>query len=160
MTSEEAAPAPEEPRRRVPWQAVGTVTAVLSLVAALVFNGIQVRNNGHQQRASREATELQLLTQLNGVVNDATLGISGVLNRANKTSLALSSRERALLDHALGEFDYVAWLFENRFLTLPAAKRYWLNALGCAYHSALLLEPRRELKRNFPALARFDAPCQ
>ena len=138
---------------------IGAVTAIVSLAAALFFNGCQVKETAKQQRATREATEVQLLTQLNGVVNDGTLQIAGVLNRTDKRNERLSYRERALFDHALSEFDYVAWLFDNKFLTLSAAKAYWRQPLACAYHSAVLLEPRREVDRNFPSLARYSGSC-
>ncbi|HEX4735331.1 MAG TPA: hypothetical protein VH247_13020 [Thermoleophilaceae bacterium] len=128
-------------------------------MAALIFNGIQVADTATQQHATREATEVQLLTQLNGVVNDGTLQIANLLDRTNAHSARLSFREQAMFDHALNDFDYVAWLFEHRFLTLPAAKAYWRHTLACAYHSAVLLEPRPEVNRNFPSLARYRHGC-
>jgi hypothetical protein len=152
---EKQAPADRKPRIR--WEAVAGITAVVSLAAALVFNGIQVRENGQQARAAREATELQLLTQLNTVVNNSTEDVAGVVDR--RRAGALSAREHAVLVHALGDFDYVAWLFENNFLTLPAAKGYWGGSLRCAYARAKLLIADAELRPQFPSLARYGSKC-
>jgi hypothetical protein len=139
---------------------IGAITAIASLVAALVFNGLQVADTASQQRATRQATEVQLLTQLNSVVNDGNLQIANLLQRTDKPSTRLNYREQALFDHALNNFDYVAWLFKNKFLTLRAAKNYWTRALACAYHSALLLEPRAQLDSSFPSLARYRGRCR
>jgi hypothetical protein len=160
--------APQSQRsRRLHWPTVGTVIAVTSLVAALVFNGLGVRDSARQQRLStrqeseaRATTQLQLLTQLNAVVNDADLQVADVLNRVNKPHVGLSVHERALLDHALGDFDYVAWLFENGYLTLEPAKRYWANAIRCARYTALLLERRADVYINFPNLASYRGRCR
>jgi hypothetical protein len=154
-------------RPRLHWPAIGSLLAVASLVAALVFNGLGVRDSARQQRASarqesqaRAATQLQLLTQLNAVVNDADLQIVGVLNRSNKPHVGLSDHERALLDHALGDFDYVAWLFENGYLTLEPAKRYWANSIRCARDTALLLERRAYVNLNFRSLSSYPGSCR
>src|SRR5689334_13005305 len=51
-------------RTRVNWPAMSVLIAAAALAAALVFNGLQLRNSASATREARQATELGLLTQL------------------------------------------------------------------------------------------------
>lgn len=142
------------------WATISTLTAIGGLVVALVFNSVQVANNAAETKHSRETTEVQLFTQLNGLVTRSV----GQINSQGGLSLeGLTPRQEANFQEALTNFEYLAWLFNNQFITIQAARTYWLNPMRCAYDAAAGLFPPRQLKTDYPNLIKYvrdAAPCR
>lgn len=135
--------APTGRRREIPWQTISYLTAIASLVATLLFSSFQVASSARQSEETRQAVELQLFTQLNQLV----------LESQRRIELDDPSEEdEAALRQALGGFDYVAWLFNNRFLTLDEARVYWEQPMACAMEVAAGVVP--DARRQYADLAR------
>jgi hypothetical protein len=126
--------------RRVRWEAVSGTIAVVSLVAALVFNGLQVRESASAQRQARLATELGLLTQLQGVMNESVFSRVPYARQFED----LAAGRRTTVTHAAYEavareasnMDYFAWLFNHGYLTTPGADRLWGPRMICEWKQA------------------------
>jgi hypothetical protein len=128
---------------------IATAIAVSTLAAGVIFGSIQVAHNTAETKRAREATELQLLTQLNGVVTESVRRVNsqGSLNLAG-----LPARQRANFEEAISNFDYVAWLFKHGFVAVPAARPYWYNSMRCAYEVATALMAPKRIQTDFPNL--------
>ena len=121
---------------------ISAITAIASLVVALVFNGIQVSDSADQARASRQATELGLLTQLNGIVAQSEATVSPLDNEFKQTeelNRQLSAKTEASLAVTLKNLDYLAWLFNNGFVSIPGARALWGRRMECMYATAVLV---------------------
>src|SRR5205823_1873729 len=92
------------PRRRPSWEAVGAMTALAALIAGLVFNGFQVRDANRTARETRDATELQLFTQMQSLVN----GASFTPTDAEREGLTDAHRQQLAM--VGNNMEYLAWL--------------------------------------------------
>jgi cytoskeletal protein RodZ len=82
---QQTAPKVDQSRRaRIPWQTVSVVVAILSLVVAIVFNAVQVQDSATAQDQSRQAAELQQLTQLDGLIRSS----NGVFSMSSLAAVA------------------------------------------------------------------------
>src|ERR1035441_4617477 len=102
-------------RWRVNWVAFSAVIATLSLVAALVFSAIQLRDAAVSQRQTKIATELGLLTQLQTVISRSAYSRVPYEQqfrelRAGRRSVLTADAYRATAEEA-ANMDYFAWLF-------------------------------------------------
>jgi hypothetical protein len=137
-----AAPSAARSRRRHIID-ISAITAIVSLVVALVFNGLQVRDSAEQARASRQATELGLLTQLNGIVARSESTVSPLdrefLQAEAHSGAVLSPKTEASLAITLKNLDYMAWLFNKGFVDIPGARQLWARRMKCMYATAVLV---------------------
>ncbi len=146
--------------RRSRFLDVSAITAIASLVVALIFNGLQVRDNADQARATRRATELQLLTQLNTIVTESQSTIqprSPEFIRVEREGGELSGQSARYLGTTIKNMDYLAWLYDNGFVTIPDSRQLWGPRMRCIYITALLLygptiQKRVENLKRFTAL--------
>ena len=101
----------------------------MGLLVALIFNTVGVWRSEREARKARVAAEVSLLTQVGEGANRAARALveSGANDkRCRKGSrLALNDSEEASLFDALNYYDYLAWLFNHRQITLDTAKQYW-----------------------------------
>jgi hypothetical protein len=121
---------------------VSAITAIASLVVALVFNGLQVRDNAEEAGATRRATELQLLTQLNALVAESEAKVepqSSEIVRVEREGGELSTSTGRDLGTAIKDMDYLAWLYNNDFVAIPGARELWRRRMTCVYVTAVLL---------------------
>jgi hypothetical protein len=113
---------------------------MLSLVGALVFNGVQVRSSASSQRQSKLATELGLLTQLQAVINQSVYSRVPYarqfreLRHGRRTRLTKAAY-RSTAEEA-SNMDYFAWLFNNGYLTARDADRLWGPRMICEWKRA------------------------
>jgi hypothetical protein len=133
-------PVKERPQR-ASWQAISAAIAILSLAAALVFNGLQVRSSANAQRQSRLATELGLLTQLQDVMNTSVASRVPYARqfqdlRAGRRGQLTPDAYQAVIQEG-SNMDYFAWLFSSGYLTAPGADRLWGPRMICEYKQAL-----------------------
>lgn len=140
-------------RAKLRWQQIATIIAALAFIATVVVNSVQLSNSGtaldESRRAldqNRRASELQQLSEIDGLIrsSNGVFGSSGV---------AALPRTKGYLEHrwttglsrqvrvALGNMDYIAFLFNDRYLTLPGAWPRWHNALICAWKVAAFEMP-------------------
>lgn len=151
-----AAPSAARSRRRHIID-ISAITAIASVVLALVFNGLQVRDSADQARAARQATELALLTQLNGIVARSESTVSPLDQEFRQTEVRnqqLSNRTEAALSITLKNLNYLAWLYNNGFVSIPGARQLWERQMNCMYATAVLVfTPRIDVRLQ--ALRRF-----
>lgn len=158
-------PVPERPAARArarvakaDWARWSAIVAALSLVAALVFNGIQVRDSAVAQNEARVATELGLLTQLQNVMSESVYRRVQYAPefqqlRAGERSRLSPAAYRATVEES-ANMDYLAWLFNNHHLTIDGADELWGPRMICEYKRAFapsLSTPAQDL----PELIRF-----
>src|SRR4051812_11423242 len=138
-------------KRQKPWWRSGaTLVAVVGLVVGLLYNGFNVRAEVDQEKAAagqerrtREATEIGLLTQLNAgaIASEQAIDATDVperrCSRTPLLSLTGHHRQRAALFAALGYYEYLAWLFNHRELTMRDALDYWRSRMILMYDTAV-----------------------
>lgn len=147
-----------EARRGSRWTRVPVVVGVLSLLVALVFNGIQAHDSAIAQHEAKLASELSLMTQLQDamnatVYNRVQFGRQFAQMRDGKRGELTPPAYRAVAEEA-ANMDYFAWLFNSGFLDAPGADKVWGPRMVCEYKRAFapaLPEPAQEL----PELLRF-----
>lgn len=134
------------------WAAWSAIVAVLSLAAALVFNGIQARDSAIAQRQAKLATELGLLTQLQDAMSESVYSRVPYHRqfrqlRAGRRGRLTSSAYRVTVIEA-ANMDYFAWLFNSGHLTAEGADELWGPRMVCEYKLAFapaLRNPTRDL---------------
>ena len=146
-----AQPAPSEPaaahsearraRRRKHAIRGGTALTVIGLAITLVFNTMGVRDTANQQKRTREAAQLSLFTQLDQELDSSVSALRSVTLSAHPTQ-----RQQAVLDRAYDDMNYLAWLFNNGYLTLPGTKELVFDRLCRAYRSAVFLGDSSSLR--------------
>jgi len=143
---------------KVDWSRSAVIVATLSLLVALVFNSVQARSTAESQDDARLATELGLLTQLQSVMSNSVY--ARVQYAPQFRQLRSGSRRqltppayRATVEEA-ANMDYLAWLFNNGYLTSDGADGLWGPRMICEYKQAFapgLSTPAQDL----PELVRF-----
>jgi hypothetical protein len=112
--------------------AIGSLVAAVSLVVALAFNGIQLRAARDAVRQSRDATELQVFTQLNALVNDSVERFSP--SAKEWSSKQLTDSDAQTLSLAVNNGEYLAWLFNDGYIHLAGARALWGPVMRCLYN--------------------------
>jgi hypothetical protein len=150
-------------RRRFSREGLSVAIAAVSLAAALVFNGIQVRGSAEAQRQAKTATELGLLTQLQSALTASVYSRVPYATefqqlRAGQRSALSSQAYRAVSEEA-ANMDYFAWLFNNGFIRTPGAERLWGPLMICEWKQAFapaLTDPVRDLPNLFRFVQQRD----
>jgi hypothetical protein len=152
------------------WKSWGRTTAAVISVAAAVsgilFSAWSAHVQAGEQRQTRAATELGLVTQLDAAANQSERDINDSaipekfdrsLCGRRKQYIPLSPRESAALYSALGHYEYFAWLFNTRQLEeiKRQSVRYWAPRMLDAYHLATAWEDPQDLRARFPQLETF-----
>ena len=145
-------------KKRLSWPAISVLVAVLSLAGALTFNAIQLGRSADAQHQSQLATELGLLTQLQTVISHSVYERTGYTRqfrqlRAGERTGLTRPAYRATAEEA-ATLDYVAWLFDNGYVTSGRADELWGPRMLCEYRQAFapaLSDPAHDL----PDLIRF-----
>jgi hypothetical protein len=140
------------------WAAWSGIIAALSLAAALVFNGIQAHNSAVAQNQAKLATELSLLTQLQSVMSQAVYSRGpyaaqfGELEEGKRGNLTPPAYRATAVEAST--MDYLAWLFNSRYLTAKGADEIWGPRMICEYKEAFA-PAFRVPTRDLPELIRF-----
>lgn len=122
------------------WAAVSGIVAAISLVAALVFNAMQVHDSTIAQRQSKVATELALLAQIQSSMTKSVYSRIPYVKQFRE----LEEGKRSGLSHAAyrvtaeeaANMDYFAWLFNNGYLEAPGADELIGARMLCEYQQA------------------------
>jgi hypothetical protein len=140
------------------WARWSVLVALLSLIAALIFNGIQVRGSAEAQRQAKVATELGLLAGIQTAMTEsiyAKVPYSDELGEleAGKRTRISTAAYRAVAEEAYG-MNYFAWLFNHDYLDAPEADELLGPVMVCEYEKTftrVFAAPAGEV----PELARF-----
>jgi len=124
------------------WEALPTLVALVSSVVALVFNALQARSATDHAAQSRQATQLQLYTTLDSAATASASFFSSADFQDHVGTLERVSPLRARFHAAVSRLDYLAYLFNQHFISLPSARRRWQNDLNCAWILARDKEPK------------------
>ena len=153
------------------WRDAATGIALAGLVVTMVFNTIgvwqqvaqskvtsrQATQAAAQARQTRQDTQITLLTELNALAGESDRRIS--LTRLPEARCAAgydpSRREAAAIAAAVQYYDFLAWLFNERHVTMDSAKRYWTPSMLEAQDLAATFFGLAETNRRYPELARF-----
>ena len=139
------------------WVALSSaIVAALSLIAALVFSSIQLRDAAESQHQTKLATELGLLTQLQGVISQSAYSRVPYEHqfrelRAGRRSRLTPAAYRVTSEEA-SNMDYFAWLFNNHYLNARGAEELWGPRMICEYKRAFapaFQEAARDLTNLF-----------
>jgi hypothetical protein len=145
----------QTPNRRVSWEGIAALTAILSLVAALVFNGVQVMETRRVARETRDATELQVFTQLHSLIAGSSARV--VPTESEWTTGTLTPADDAKLGLAGNNMEFLAWLFNEGRIGLDGARALWGPAMRCMYEMAGEFGGEREAAVDWPNLHDFVA---
>jgi hypothetical protein len=147
------------PARTRSWERVSTLIALSSLLAAIVFSALQTGASTDQQRLARQALQLQLYTELDERAQRSAriLFSKGFLA---KSDLRKIDTMRSDFLRVLGNLEYLAYLFNRRFIELPGVRQRWLSNMTCAW---LLMEQKvePEVQPWYPELEKItrDGAC-
>lgn len=140
------------------WARGPVILALLSLIAALIFNGIQVRGGADAQRQAKTATELGLLAGIQTAMTQsiyAKVPYSDELREleaGERTRLSIRAYQ-AVAEEAYG-MNYFAWLFNHDYLDAPDADELLGPVMVCEYEETFSRVFRRPAG-EVPELARF-----
>jgi hypothetical protein len=135
------------------WREVPTLVAVVGLLITLVFNTAGVWMQIGQSEQAQQDTALSLLTQLNGLAHEAERQLADVRESFCRGDPANSQDEEALVE-AAQNYDYLAWLFNDRHIKLPSARRYWSSSMITTYELADI-QDHDMAQQRFANLRRF-----
>lgn len=120
---------------------VGVGVAVISLVAALVFNGLQVRDSARAQRQAKTATELALLAQIQGTMTEAAyrrVPFAKQFRKLRKNQRSnLSDKAFRVVAEEGADMNYFAWLFNRGYVTADGADELLGPQMVCEYQQAI-----------------------
>jgi hypothetical protein len=145
-------------RRLLRWELVSALIALLALGVPLAFSA-------REAQQAREAAELSLLTGLHELVNESQGNVDWNELRSmveGDSYENLSGEDRARLTKALNNMEYLSWMFNKRFINLPAANDLWLDPMRCFRDAALAVWGEANARAGLPELIRYTErakPC-
>jgi hypothetical protein len=146
------------PERRW-WREAPTLVAVVGLFVALVFNTVGVWQSNIEQKQVRESEQIRLLTELNAYATETERAINATdapdercLPRRTDT---LPDNQAARLFAALDYYEFLAWLFNHRRLTIDSAREYWAPNMIDAYRLGHVFYARGVIDSRYPELRHF-----
>jgi hypothetical protein len=137
---------------------ISALTAIASLVVALIFNGLAVRDSADQERQAKLATELGLMTQLSGVLAQSEAALdprNPKVVLAEERSAVLPRKVATVWGETLRNLDYLSWLFNSDFIDIPGARQLWGSRMQCLYTTAARIFGPGVIKAHDPNLVRF-----
>jgi hypothetical protein len=135
------------------WRQVPTLVAVVGLLITLVFNTAGVWMQLGQSKQAQQDTALGLLTQLKGLAHEAERQMANVREALCKGDPA-NPKDKVALVEAAQNYDYLAWLFNDRHIEMPSARRYWSASMITTYELVAIQDIEMAQKR-FTNLRQF-----
>jgi hypothetical protein len=137
---------------------IGVAVAVIGLIAALVFNGIQVRDSASAQRQSKTATELTLLAQIQSTLIESAYRrvpfVKEFRDLREGRRANLSNEAYRVVAEEGANMNYFAWLFNHGYLTADEADELFGPQMICEYKQAVA-PAFQEAPRELPDLIEF-----
>jgi hypothetical protein len=123
------------------WAATGVIVALVGLIGTTWYNAHQVRKGAQQAQETRQATQVQLFTQLDNTVGQSThdllLHRGEILRALGDPRVQLSTKTRADVVKAFNDRNYLAALINNRIITDRRLTVIWAAVLSCDYQNVL-----------------------
>lgn len=109
------------------WRHAATLLGVMGLLVTLAFNTLAVRQSARQDRQASETAQIGLLTQLNSNATDSESAINNTaaVDGACEDGSSLTSEERGTLRVALDYYEYLAWLFNRKRVTVAGSRPFF-----------------------------------
>jgi hypothetical protein len=147
----------QRPWRRPAGRDISVVVAVLSLIAALVFSALQMRDSARSIDQSQRSLALQQRA------NDfqTLISVSTTLQRSHEQMTELILRggggasTSTRLVEALGPNETIAFSLNRRLVSMPGAETLWGNLLYCNWRMARGSTYGNRIPPYFPELARY-----
>jgi hypothetical protein len=110
-----------------------------------------------QARQTRNDTQITLLTELNALAgeSDRRISLTRLPDVRCTGGYTPSRQDEAAIAAALQYYDFLAWLFNERYVAMDSAKRYWTDSMLEAQDLAATFFGLDETNRRWPELARF-----
>jgi hypothetical protein len=151
----------EPARDRSPWwRQAATRLTVLGLLVTLFFNTLAVTQGARDAKRSRETEQIGLLTQLNSDATDAEAAINATPaphkpcnGRSDQSTL--NTKDDAALRDAVHDYEYLAWLFNHKRVTVGDARVFFGGRMIDGWRLARRYLGHAELTRVYPELSRF-----
>jgi hypothetical protein len=154
---------PSLTRERGPWwREAATLLGVLGLLITLIFNTLAVRQGTKQTKETRETAQISLLTQLNSYATNSERGMNDTPAPQNQCNpfVPLSPPDEAAVRAALDYYEYLAWLFNHRRLTVTNSRPFFGSRMIVGWRLARHYLGQDRLSHVYPELTRFvhDTP--
>jgi hypothetical protein len=162
----------EAHRGRSPWwREAATLLGVVGLLVTLAFNTVAVRQSARQDVEARETSQIGLLTDLNSNASDSERAINdtGAADKLCDPPEPLDDRSSAALLAGLDYYEYLAWLFNHRRVTVTGSHVFFAPRmiegwrLGRHFYGGALVRDRYEELERFvretPRGLRGDVAC-
>jgi hypothetical protein len=136
---------------------ISVVVGVISLIAAVIFSGIQVRDSARSIEQNRRALELQkrstdfqTLISVSSALQRSTAEVERSLSRGDKYGPAL-----APMLSAMRRNEPIAFALNRGLVVIPGAERLWGNLLYCNWRFIQASPYRARFPRHLPETVRY-----
>jgi hypothetical protein len=143
--------------RRHATRDISVVVGVVSLIAAVIFSGIQVRDSARsieQNRRSLElqkrSTDFQTLISVSSALQRSTAELERSLSSGDKDGPAI-----APMLSAMRRNEPIALALNRGLVVIPGAERLWGNLLYCNWRFIQASPYRARFPRYIPETVRY-----
>jgi hypothetical protein len=136
---------------------VSVVVGVISLIAAVIFSGIQVRDSARSIEQNRRALELQKRS----TDFQTLISVTSALQRSTaEVEQAISSGDKygppiAPMLSAMRRNEPIAFALNRGLVVIPGAERLWGNLLYCNWRFIQASPYRARFPRHLPETVRY-----
>jgi hypothetical protein len=136
---------------------ISVVVGVVSLIAAVTFSGIQVRDSARSIEQNRRALELQkrstdfqTLISVSSALQRSTAEVEQSIRRRGEHGPAV-----APMLSALRRNEPIAFALNRGLVVIPGAERLWGNLLYCNWRFIQTSPYRARFPRHLPETVRY-----
>ena len=112
---------------------------------ALAFGGLQIRD-------ARIAAQLQLYMQMHNQINAAAVNLATYQDELNEyletKDKLLSSEIKKSIDYSTNHFEYMSWVFNHNYVTLPEARELWLKPMVMFFKYSMQVAYKKSIKKG------------
>jgi len=139
------------------WREGVTLFGVLGLLVTLFFQTLGVWEGAGDDRASREAQQVGLLTSLNSSATSAESDINDTvdLDKVCDENPGVTDDESRALNAAIEYYEYLAWLFNSGRLDIEGARSYFAPRMIDGWKIARAFYPDPVFAKAHAELATF-----
>lgn len=138
---------------------ISAAVAVASLVAALIFNGFQLRDSAEQLKQSerslalqRQVNDFQTLIAVSSTLEKSQAKMNEIISRSGN----LNSQAAVLgVVAALRPNEPIAFALNHGIVQIPGASALWGNLLACNWQLARQNKYAPRFPRYFPELVAY-----
>jgi hypothetical protein len=145
---------PDTSRRRTT-RDISVVVGIVSLVAAVIFSGIQVRDSARSIEQSRRALELQQRSTDFQTLISVTSALQRSTTEVERAGSKGSREALAAMLSAMRRNEPIAFALNRGLVVIPGAERLWGNLLYCNWRSIQGSPYRARFPRYLPETVRY-----